>query len=137
MSLLDSLMGQGGANQGSAGLMEVVGNLINQAGGISGLVSHLQQAGLGSQVQSWVSTGTNQPVSASALGAALQSGPLAGAVQEAAQKLGTDPAQLMQKLSGVLPQVVDHLTPDGQVPAQPSGGFDLGSLAGLAGKLFG
>ena len=41
-------------------------------------------------------------------------------------------------LAQVLPQAVDHLTPDGQVPADgQGGGFNLGMLEGLAGKLLG
>jgi len=45
---------------------------------------------------------------------------------------------VLNGLSQVLPQAVDHLTPDGQVPADgQGGGFNLGMLEGLAGKLLG
>ncbi len=132
MSFLDSLMGQG--QESGSGLMDVVGTLISKAGGLQGLVSQLQQSGLGQQVGSWVSTGANLPVSAEQLGAALQSGPLAGVLQQATQKLGMDSPQLLQQLSGLLPQAVDKLTPEGQVP---QGGVDLGALTGLAARLFG
>jgi len=132
MSFLDSLMGQG--QEPGSGLMDVVGTLISKAGGLQGLVSQLQQSGLGQQVGSWVSTGANLPVSAEQLGAALQSGPLAGVLQQATQKLGMDSPQLLQQLSGLLPQAVDKLTPEGQVP---QGGVDLGALTGLAARLFG
>ena len=132
MSFLDSLMGQG--QDSGSGLMDVVGALISKAGGLQGLVGQLQQSGLGQQVGSWVSTGTNLPVSAEQLGAALQSGPLAGVLQQATQKLGMDSPQLLQQLSGLLPQAVDKLTPEGQVP---QGGVDLGALTGLAARLFG
>src|SRR5579859_1323921 len=97
----------------------------------------LQQHGLGDAAQSWVGTGTNQAVSAEQLGQALQNGGLGSLVQDAAGKLGVDQNQLLGQLSQVLPHAVDHLTPDGQVPEQSSGGLDLGSLASLAGKLFG
>ena len=135
MSILDSLLGQNDGNTAGDGVMGAVQGLIGQAGGLSGLVGSLQQAGLGEQVQSWVGTGANQPLSAEALGQALQSGPLAGVVQQLAGKFGMDPAQLVQQLSGVLPQVVDQLTPNGQLPAEGQG-LDLGALAGLAGSLF-
>lgn len=136
MSLLSGLLGAatGGANGGS--LLELAGQLIQRAGGVQGLVSTLQQHGMGDAVQSWVGTGANQAVSGEQLGAALQQGGLGALVQEAAGKLGTDPSQLLGQLSQVLPHAVDHLTPDGQVPAG-QGGLDLGALAGLAGKLFG
>ena len=135
MSILDSLLGQGQGDGAGNGALDLVQGLLGQSGGLSGLLGQLEQGGLAAQVQSWVGTGANQPVSASALTTALQSGPLAGVVQQLAGKFGMDPTQLVQQLSGVLPQVVDRLTPDGQVPAA-SQGLDLGALAGLAGDLF-
>lgn len=144
MSFLNDLLGgQGqpaGAGQtaGAGSLIAVAGQLIEKAGGVQGLVSMLQQHGLGGAVQSWVGTGANQPVSGDQLGQALQNGGLGALVQEAAGKLGVDPGAVLGGLSQVLPQAVDHMTPDGQVPAQgQGGGFNLGMLEGLAGKLLG
>ncbi|TAL74794.1 MAG: DUF937 domain-containing protein [Rhodanobacter sp.] len=136
MSLLSGLLGGAGQGAGGGSLIEVAGKLIQGAGGVQGLVSTLTQHGLGDAVQSWVGTGGNQAVTGQQLGDALQKGGLGSLVQEAAGKLGTDPTQLLGQLAQVLPHAVDHLTPDGQVPAGTGGGFDLGSLAGLAGKLF-
>ncbi|WP_136256175.1 YidB family protein, partial [Pseudofulvimonas gallinarii] len=94
--------------------------------------------GLGGAVQSWVSGGANQPVSGEQLGQALQNGGMGSLVQEAASKFGIDPGVVLNGLSQVLPQAVDHLTPDGQIPADgQGGGFNLGMLEGLAGKLLG
>lgn len=135
MSFLNDLLGGGQAN-GST-LVSVAGQLIEKAGGVQGLVALLEQHGSGQAAQSWVGAGANQAVSGEQLGQALQNGGLGSVVQDAAGKLGIDPDQLLGQLSQVLPHAVDHLTPDGQMPAQPSGGLDLGSLASLAGKLFG
>lgn len=143
MSFLNDLLGgqgqQAGAGQVGAGsLIAVAGQLIEKAGGVQGLIGMLQQHGLGGAVQSWVGTGANQPVSSDQLGQALQNGGMGSLVQEAAGKLGVDPSVLLGGLSHVLPHAVDHMTPDGQVPAQgQGGGFDLGMLEGLAGKLLG
>lgn len=138
MSLLGNLLGGGQANAANgSSLVSLAGQLIQQAGGVQGLASTLQQHGLGDAVQSWIGSGSNQAVSGEQLGQALQSGGLGSLVQEAAGKMGVDPGQLMGRLSQVLPHAVDHLTPDGQVPQGQAGGFNLGSLAGLAGKLFG
>ncbi|BFI95810.1 MAG: YidB family protein [Rhodanobacter sp.] len=138
MSLLDSLGSLLGGGQGNPGggssLIDVAGQLIQQAGGVQGLADMLQQHGLGEAVQSWIGNGANLPVSAEQLGQALQNGGLGSAVQEAAGKLGVDPGQLIGQLSQVLPHAVDHLTPDGQAPAS-GGGFDLSMLGGLAEKL--
>lgn len=145
MSLLDDLLGgqrqvpqSGQAGPGS--MMTIVGELIQRAGGVQGLVNLLQQHGLGDAVQSWVGTGSNQPVSGDQLGDALHKGGMGSLVQDAAAKLGVDPSAVLDGLSNILPHAVDHLTPDGQVPAQTQnqgGGFDLGMLEGLAGKLLG
>lgn len=139
MSFLDSLLGGQGQQAGGTGsLIGVAGQLLQQAGGVQGLTSMLQQHGLGGAVQSWVGTGANQPVSGDQLGQALQNGGMGSVVQEAASKLGVDPSVVLNGLSQVLPHAVDHLTPDGQVPAAGQGsGFNLGMLEGLAGKLMG
>ncbi|WP_329742939.1 YidB family protein [Dyella sp. A6] len=139
MSFLNDLLGGGQGNAAGAGsLVSLAGDLIQKAGGVQGLVSMLQQQGLGQAVQSWVGTGANQAVSGSQLGQALQSGGMGSLLESAASKLGVDQSQLLGQLSQVLPHAVDHLTPDGQVPAQgQGGGLDLGALEGLAGKLLG
>jgi uncharacterized protein YidB (DUF937 family) len=133
--LIGSLAGQGGQAGGNS-LISVAGDLVEKAGGVQGLVNLLHQGGLGQAAQSWVGSGENQAVSGDQLGQALQNGGLGSIVQEAAGKLGMDPDQLTGALAQVLPHVVDHMTPNGEVP-QGGGGLDLGSLAALAGKLFG
>ncbi len=136
MSFISDLLG--GSQNGQAGgasMLAVASQLLERAGGVQGLTNMLQQQGLGSAVQSWVGTGANQPVSGEQLGQALQGGGMGSVVQEAASKLGVDPGVLLGGLSQVLPHAVDHLTPDGQVPAAGQG-FDLGALTSLAGKLF-
>jgi uncharacterized protein YidB (DUF937 family) len=141
MGLLDSVLGSamgalqgGGQGGGSAVLMQVIGSLLSgqQGGGAGGglgglgaLLQQLQQGGLGEAAQSWVSTGQNLPVSADQLQAAL-GGDRIGAL---AQQVGLDPGDLAGQLAQYLPQVVDRLTPDGQLPAG-SGGADLGGLLG-------
>lgn len=139
MSFLNDLLGAVQGNEGGgSSLVSVAGQLIEKAGGVQGLVAILQQHGLGDAVQSWVGTGANQPVSGDQLGQALHNGGLGSLLQEAAGKLGVDQSQLLGQLSQVLPHAVDHLTPNGEVPEQAAGGgFDLGALASLAGKLLG
>ncbi|MEO8779808.1 MAG: YidB family protein [Rhodanobacter sp.] len=139
MSLFGDLLGgQGQPAGGASAMLAIASQLLQKAGGVQGLTSLLQQHGLAGAVQSWIGTGANQPVSGDQLGQALQSGGMGNLVQEAASKLGVDPATVLSGLSQVLPRAVDHLTPDGQVPAPgQGGGFDLGMLEGLAGKLLG
>lgn len=137
MSLLDSLGSLLGGNQSGGGnsLVSIAGQLIQQAGGVQGLASALQQHGLGGAVQSWIGTGPNQPVSGDQLNNVLQKAGLDSVVNNAAAKLGVDPGQLVGQLAQVLPHAVDHLTPNGEVPSSGGGGFDLSMLGGLAEKL--
>ncbi|GLQ45398.1 hypothetical protein GCM10007862_04490 [Dyella lipolytica] len=138
MSLLDSLSSLFGGGQndaaGASSLVSVAGQLIQQAGGVQGLASTLQQHGLGDAVQSWIGSGANQAISSGQLSQALQGSGLGSVVADAAGRLGVDQNQLLGQLAQVLPHAVDHLTPNGQVPAG-GGGFDLSMLEGLAGKL--
>ncbi|RDS86632.1 YidB family protein [Dyella psychrodurans] len=137
MSLLSNLGSLFGGGQGDAGgassLVSVAGQLIQQAGGVQGLASTLQQHGLGDAVQSWIGNGANQAISSDQLNQVLQKSGLDSVVNNAAGKLGVDPGQLMGQLAQVLPHAVDHLTPDGQAPS--GGGLDLSMLGGLAEKL--
>ena len=81
-------------------------------GALGGLVSHLQANGAGSAANSWVGTGNNLPITGAQLSQAL--GP--DLVNKISATTGMTPDQIMAQLSQVLPQVVDHLTPKGQLP---------------------
>ncbi|MDE2055516.1 MAG: DUF937 domain-containing protein [Xanthomonadaceae bacterium] len=137
MSILDALKGLAGGQGATSGnpTLDVIGGLIQKSGGVGGLVSTLQQGGLGGVVNSWVGTGANQSVSGAQLGQALQGTAAGQHVQEMAQKLGVDPSPVLGQLAQHLPDVVNHLTPNGQVPAGGGSGFNLGQLSGLASKL--
>lgn len=140
MGLLDAIAGQVGAafskNQTpgeQGGLMDMVTQLINnpETGGLQGLIQNFQEKGLGNAVASWVSTGPNQPVSSDQIQQALGS----ETVQNLAQKFGFSSDKIKAGLASLLPQVIDKLTPDGQVP--DSTHLVEQGLALLRGKLFG
>jgi len=108
VGLLDALIG------GAVGaeMITVVNQLIEKHGGLPGIVSQLQQQGLGPTVNSWIGSGPNQPISADQVHQAF--GP--DMIRELAARTGMNPQELAQKLSQVLPQVIDHMTPAGSVP---------------------
>ena len=122
MGLLERITSQvtgalGGQNAaGGADWMGVIGNLINnpQTGGLQGLIQSFKDKGLDGVVSSWIGTGENLPISAEQLTSVLGSSHL----QEMAQKIGLPVDGLAEKLSGLLPQVVDQLTPTGSVPEE-------------------
>ena len=108
MGLLDGLIG--GAI--GAGVATVTAKFIDEQGGVRAIVTQMQQHGLGETVKSWVATGPNAPISAERLHEVFGSGTLA----EMAQRVGMTTEELGQKLAQVLPQAVDHLTPNGVLP---------------------
>ncbi|MBI4756451.1 MAG: DUF937 domain-containing protein [Betaproteobacteria bacterium] len=138
MGLLDGLAGQvlgnvlggGGGQQGNP-LLEVIMSLIqNQQGGLGGLLEQFGKAGLGDQTASWVGTGENMPVSADQISSALGE----GAIGDIAARLGMSSGDASGALADLLPQVVDKLTPNGQV--SDSSSLLQQGLGGLLGGLF-
>jgi uncharacterized protein YidB (DUF937 family) len=135
MGLLDSVIGalggaQGVGRQGSGDMLQAViamlaqqGGQGGQGGGLGGLVQQFQQGGLGDLVASWIGTGQNLPVSPTQLQDVLGSDMLA----QLAQQLGLSQGEATGQLSQLLPQVVDKLTPNGQLP-DSSGFGDIGSV---------
>jgi uncharacterized protein YidB (DUF937 family) len=134
MSILDTVKGLAGGQGAGNSALELVGGLIQKSGGVSGLVSTLQKGGLSGLVESWVGNGANQPVSGAQLGQALAGTPAGQHVEEMAKKQGVDSSQVLSQLAQHLPEVVNHLTPNGQVAGSGSG-FNLSELSGLASKL--
>lgn len=133
MGLLDSVIGALGGSQGGPGgqgdaLQAVIAMLAQGQqggglGGLGGLVQQFEQGGLGNLVASWVGTGQNLPVSADQLQNVLGS----DMVAQFAKSLGLSQGDAASQLSQLLPQVVDKMTPQGQLP--DAGGLgDLGSV---------
>lgn len=130
MGLLDSVLGSlSGNGGGNNALLDSVMDIVNQNGGIGGLAEKFQQGGMGDLVKSWISTGDNLPISADQISSVLGNEKVA----EMAQKLGLDGDQLSGQLAEYLPQVIDKLTPDGNVPQGDLLGSALDMLKGKLG----
>lgn len=138
MGLLDQLAGQvlgslGAQKQDPVSqndLLSGVMTLINNAGGVQAILQQLQASGIAGQVASWIGTGENHPVSGNQIAEALG----ADNIAQIAQHAGVAPEHAATGLAQLLPQIIDKLTPDGQVPHN-----DLlqQGLSLLHGKLFG
>jgi uncharacterized protein YidB (DUF937 family) len=105
--------GAGGAQPGGNLLVSILG-LVQQQGGLEGLVGMLRQRGLGEHVDSWVGTGANKAVGAQQLVNALGGAQIAQIAQIAAS-LGIDQNEASTQLAKLLPEVVNRLTPGGKV----------------------
>lgn len=132
-SLIQDVVGSQGNQTGADpsqqhGVVSGLLHMITNHGGVGGFTDHLRTNGLGSQVDSWVGTGQNQPVAPQQVQSALGQ----DRITELAQKAGVSPAIATSIAAVVLPMLIDKLTPGGQVP---SGGGVLGSLGGMLGGL--
>jgi uncharacterized protein YidB (DUF937 family) len=81
-------------------------------GGLNDLIGRLTAGGVGPHVNSWVGPGANQPVQPGQLGGALGQDVL----NELSQRTGMSQQELLNQLALVLPQLINHLTPNGRVP---------------------
>lgn len=147
MGLLDSLLSQMTADQGgsqasglgslasmvasnpqilaaAASLLSAKDTSVGGNAGLAGLVQAFQGKGLGDVVSSWVGGGPNQAISPGQLSDAL--GPQT--LNQFATKAGIGADQAGSVLAGLLPMLVNQVTPTGQVPDSNSLESTLGGL---------
>ena len=84
------------------GIGDVLGQVLGggaggggAAGGLGGLLEQLQRTGFAEQADSWVGRGANEQIS---------------------RQAGISEDEASQGLSQLLPEVVDRMTPEGEVP---------------------
>jgi len=147
MGLLDGLLKQAmGGQSGESGLAGLIGNpqilgalagllstrdsSVGGSGGLGGLVSAFQQKGLGDLISSWISTGPNPAISTAQVTDVLGS----DTVSQFASKAGVPTAEAGSVLAGLLPAVIDKLTPDGKMPETNSLENTLSSLLSGLGR---
>lgn len=85
---------------------------VQKNGGLSAVLDRFRQQGLGRQAQSWVSSGANDGID----GRAVEQVVGGGELQQMAQRLGVPEQEVAQAFAEIMPQMVDKLTPQGQVP---------------------
>jgi uncharacterized protein YidB (DUF937 family) len=105
----------GGALGGLAGL-----------GGLGALLERFQQKGHGDEMQSWIGTGENQPITPDALSQVFDGNELS----QIASQAGVSEDEARAGLSALLPQIVDQLTPEGRVPEDDQLSSRLDELQG-------
>jgi uncharacterized protein YidB (DUF937 family) len=146
MGLMDSIKGLVGGKGGAGGSADLAGMVTSmlagtgplgsKLGGLSGILEKFKAAGLGDKVTSWITPGAqNQPLTGDEVEQALGS----DTVQEVATATGTTAPEAKSGLAGIIPGLVDKLTPDGNIPGadQISGlmkNLDVGKLLGGFGK---
>ena len=76
------------------------------------MLAQLQRAGFGEQAASWVSPGANKPIPADAMSQIFGRDGL----EQISRQAGLSEEDASRGLSELLPEVVDHVTPGGDVP---------------------
>lgn len=124
--------GPSASASGGGGLGDILGQVLGGAmggggtgGGLGGLLEQMQRAGFGTEADSWVGTGQNRPLPPDAMGKVFGR----EGVQEIARRTGYDESDVSRGLSQLLPEVVNHVTPNGQVPDLDALSASVGDLA--------
>ena len=82
------------------------------SGGLGDLLKQFQEKGQGDAANSWVSNGPNKQIAPGDLASALGS----DQINSLAAQTGMSSDELLKGLSQYLPDVINHLTPDGRLP---------------------
>jgi len=127
MGLFDSVagavLGKLGGDKGAMAQMAM--DLFNQNGGLEGVVEKFKTGGFADEAASWIGKGENLSISAEQITQVLGS----DTVTNIADKLGMDSDEVSAKIAEYLPQVIDKMTPDGEINA--SSGNLLTAVLGM------
>ncbi|CAN7607779.1 YidB family protein [Bradyrhizobium sp. LjRoot220] len=113
---LGGALGGGGLSDlmkgGLGGLLAggAAGSILS--GGLGDLLKQFQEKGQGDTASSWVSNGPNKEIAPGDLASALG----ADQLESLSSQTGMSRDDLLQGLSQYLPDVINHLTPDGRLP---------------------
>jgi uncharacterized protein YidB (DUF937 family) len=135
-SVLGGLTGGQSSPQGGGQLMMVLLPMIlawvQRQGGIGAVFASLQKNGLGAQAQSWMSTSSNQQVSPEQINQLFGS----TEINHMASQAGVSQDAVLSGLSALMPQVIDQLTPSGDLSQSDQANHEVSSLlASLQGAL--
>lgn len=125
----------GGRTPGGTGsnlLLQLALSMLQQNGGLEGVLGKFRQNGMEAQADSWVSTGQNKGISPDQLQEVFGS----GAIGNIASKLGVSQEQASSSMSQVLPELINQLTPQGEVTSESNDSLAdaLNSLSRSAGR---
>ena len=148
MGLLDAILkqaGTGSVGSGQPGAMSSIADLVMKnpqivtaalamlnpkdtsvgtSGGLADVIGAFNKGGLGDVMSSWVGGGPNKPVDPGALSNVLGSDVLG----QFARQAGIGHGDASSVLASILPELVNQMTPQGQVPQGNALESTIGSL---------
>lgn len=139
MALFDLIIGKaseaisGLANSSHQDAVDQISRLVGGSGnaGLQALLKQFESKGLGDVVASWVGTGQNLPITGQQLNSVLGNEKLLAI----ARQLGISQEAASNAMASLLPEVVNHLTPDGRLPSDELLQQGLAMLKSLGNKV--
>jgi uncharacterized protein YidB (DUF937 family) len=101
----------------AAKVEESIFDQLTKSGGLGEILDKLRNAGAGGAVDSWVGRGKNEPLDPSHMEAAIDEETL----QSLSKQTGMSREELLRRLATNLPETVDELSPEGELPESPPG----------------
>lgn len=115
----------GGHGMLMALLLPLAMQWVQRNGGLGAVLERFRQKGYGQQADSWVSNAPNQALAPQQVSEVVGDEELS----RLSQQLGVDRQQVAGGLAEILPRMVDHLTPAGQVTPQADQALDRGRIS--------
>jgi uncharacterized protein YidB (DUF937 family) len=100
----------------AASLLSTKDSSVGGSGGLADLMSAFGTSGLDDILSSWIGNGANKEISIDQLTQVLGNTTLS----QFAEKAGIDSSEAGSVLAGLLPELINQLTPDGAVPESNS-----------------
>ena len=114
MSMMSHLQEKAASVLGSANtqVTRAISLILDECGGMDGLLKKFSDSGFQEVAQSWVSNGPNQPINSEQITNILGR----DLIQRVADRVGMTPESLSQQVATYLPLLVDKLSPEGTIP---------------------
>jgi uncharacterized protein YidB (DUF937 family) len=115
----------GGRGALIAMLLPLAMQWVQRNGGVKEVLRRFEQKGFGPQANSWMSTGPNSPLKAEELDEVIGGEELS----RLSRQLGVPEREVALGFADILPEMVDQLTPEGDVPPEADDALDAGRSA--------
>ena len=93
---------------------------VQRNGGMGAVLDRFRRQGYERQARSWMATGDNERLDEQAVEQVVGHAEL----REMAQRLGVPEHEVAQAFAEIMPEMVDHLTPQGELPAEADAVLD-------------
>lgn len=116
-------VGDRNPNDPQGGILDQISNGVSGTA-LGDILDRFRGAGAGSKVDSWVGTGPNQPIQPSDVEAAIDEDTLTSL----SMQTGLSREELISRITRDLPEAVNKMTPNGNLPPEPTRGSDETTL---------